>query len=538
MKSIERPVLASIIIFFLVLLVFGNTLFHKFCYDDHKVIVENTFIISPRNIPGLFSSEYFSRNPEKSYRPVVTASYFSDHFLFSKSPAGYHFINLLIHALVSVSVYFFLGTFIKNRKAQLFSALLFALNPLTCEAVNCISFREDLLAGLFVMSAWCVAFAGKRISFPRALLSSVFILLAFFSKESAVPLIMMFFLFLYLNKERYIFTQEQSKKIFIKNTEVFSVLMISCFIFYFIIRFFVMKPENIEITRVLGGSSGIARFYAPFFFLKAWKLFIFPVFLNADYVFHHINSFFTYQAISGWIFAIFYISLCIVQYRAGNKKVFFALLWVLLFFLPASNLVPLTNSFAERYLYLPLMGFVILPGLGLELLFRSGNNKMFRKINYSMIIIILVIAYLSIQRNLVWGTDKTLWTSTLEREPDSVRALNGVALVLIGEDNPEKAGELLEKAMKIDPRDYKTANNLAIAYLRTGHRDNALLLLKFAVKRKPDYAAAHYNLSRCYFYHQGQLLDKAKKHLDLALKFGYPVPASFIDKVEKSIKTK
>lgn len=527
MYCFKSDILPILLIVVIISLIFGNILFHQFTYDDHKGIENNRYIESLRNFPYLFSKKYFSAFGERSYRPVVTASYFFDHQLWGKRAFGYHLTNLLLHILTVVFFYIFLRYFFEDRNVRLFAALFFALHPVVCEPVNSLSFREDLLTGLFVMTTLVLILSSRDRS-PLHLIAGVFTgLFALFSKESAIPL---FFICLLLFSLR-IGQKNGSKKILSVPALTLQFLIL---VIYILIRFGIMVPKDVWQTRLLGGDAAAASAHSGFLFFKVWQTLVWPFHLNADYVFRDIRGIITPYSIMGMLFLFLYFFLLFLIYKRGYKRLFAGLCWILLFFIPSSNLIPLTNPFAERYLYLILPGFSILTALGFEYIQKKMKGKYVKQQNILYIfpiLLLIFIAALSVNRNLVWSTDKTLWSATLEREPGSVRALNGVGLVFIQKGEFDKAEKLFHNALSIDPRDYELRNNLAVVYIHTQKPDRAKEELEKALRIKPDYAAAHYNLARLYFYEGEKGLEKARIHLKRALELGYPVPDSFKDHI-------
>lgn len=528
MNSGRSNVIIPLILFLTVFLVFGNSLFHRFTYDDHEAIYPGAFVTSWSNLPDLFTGNYFTETSEKSYRPVVTFSHFLEYSIWGMNPAGYHLINLMLHATAVILFYFFLQIFFKNREGAMFGALLFAVHPIVTEPVNAISFREDLMAGMFVLAAWLSAFRISKHIFLKSVLCALFSILAYFSKESATPFILMIPVFLIL------FCKADSEKNpYCPHSRSFYIyfmpMQIAVLLLFLIIRFVIMRPGGAYTTEPLGNSGIAAAFHGGFLFLKAWYLFFVPVILNADYVFHHIEGIITPWSISGLAFLVFYCTILIWTCFKGKRIACFAFLWILLFFLPAMNIIPLTNPFAERYLYLPFMGFAIFAVCGYEVLRKIAMKKdsleRLKYLRLTAFLIILILAFLSIRRNLVWGTDKILWETTLKTEPESVRALNGAALSKIAEGDLKKAENLLIRALELKPADYEVRNNLAVVYLKTGRTDLALDQLQKAISLKPDLASAHYNLAR--IYSRRKNLSRAKQHLELAKKYGFPVPVEF-----------
>ena len=201
-------------------------------------------------------------------------------------------------------------------------------------------------------------------------------------------------------------------------------------------------------------------------------------------------------------------------------------------------MVALANPFAERYLYLPLMGFAFLVGiawLALKKAPASGERSSRAGIPlYAAVIFLLLLSWLSVQRNLVWSTDQTLWSATLEREPCSVRAMNGVALSCIGEEEFDVAETLRENALALAPRDYEVMSNLAVVYIRTERPGEAEDLLERALREKPDFAPALFNLGRLYLSRGKQGRVKAREYLRKAEQYGYRIPESLWEELENS----
>lgn len=504
----RRPIekFSPFIIAAVILLVFGNTLFHQFTYDDRATILESRFIESPRNLSSIFNQDYFRQTPERSFRPVVTITYMFDHLVWGKRPFGYHLSNLILHVLAALLFHSFLSRFFKMPESRLFATLLFALHPAVCEAVNSVSNREDLLAGVFVLATLLMIFPeSRRLSAWRIAAAATFSLLAYLSKESAAPLVLIIFLIPYIRLQNDSATSG-------KTPPAFPASQLAAFAIFLALRFFIMVPETKIVTKVLGGSAPSAMAHGGYLFLKAWRALLAPHPLNADYVFWHIRGALTIQSLAGIAFMFIYCALIYYLWKKGARIFLFSLLWILLFFLPVSNIIPLTNPFAERYLYLPLMGLAILGGW----LFESWK---FRRWAW---IVILALAWLSNQRNLVWSNDDTLWAATLKTEPRSVRALNGMGLFHLSRQNLTESRKLFGTALEYDPDDYEVRNNLAVALVLSDMPQEAEAELKKALILKPDYSKAHYNLARLY---KGMgRTDEAKRHLDAAVKSGYPVP--------------
>src|SRR3989337_1623146 len=209
-SKITKNLHLSILIFIIVCLsqfVYLNSLSNQFVYDDEFTIVTNYFIKTWNNLPSLFNKDYFKFSGELSYRPVVTLSYFIDYTLWKLNPFGFHLTNTLLHTLNSVLLFFLLKRIFNCQTTSFLATLIFSCHPLLTEAVNAISYREDLLAATFSIATFLLyhTTSNDELSFSPAYFGSVgCYLLGIFSKEMAITLPLLIFLY------DLIFTQVQS----------------------------------------------------------------------------------------------------------------------------------------------------------------------------------------------------------------------------------------------------------------------------------------------------------------------------------------
>ena len=118
------------------------------------------------------------------YSPLLWFSYGLDAVLLGASPAnpwGFHFTNVLFHALNAALLYFLLWTFCRKPWRAFFFAALWALHPLRVESVAWVTERKDVLSGFFgllSMGAYLRACPTGADSKPRPL-AYLFSLLAF-----------------------------------------------------------------------------------------------------------------------------------------------------------------------------------------------------------------------------------------------------------------------------------------------------------------------------------------------------------------------
>jgi len=126
------------------------------------------------------------------YRPVVVVSYLLDAWLFGPGSAiGPHAMNVLYHLLTTLGVGLLalrlLGRSTEGELAAIAAATLFAVHPIHTESVSWVAGRSDLLATLLLVPALHLAlrFRDEGATW-QLLLSPVLFLLALLTKEVAI----------------------------------------------------------------------------------------------------------------------------------------------------------------------------------------------------------------------------------------------------------------------------------------------------------------------------------------------------------------
>jgi len=169
--------------------------------------------------------------------------------------------------------------------------------------------------------------------------------------------------------------------------------------------------------------------------------------------------------------------------------------------------------------------------------------KHYRPQRMALLLYILVcvsLTTITIQINLVWGSEDLLWRSAYEKFPNSTDALNGMALSELKRDDGDLhlAITWLERAVRIDPDDSKLRDNLGVAYVRVGERERALEQFLTAYKLDPKNRRANYNLA-VWYAHQPDEPDfvKASMHMRRAEHYGSAIPQQLRNKIEEGLKS-
>jgi tetratricopeptide (TPR) repeat protein len=496
-----------------------NSLSNGFVFDDYAVILENKYLKLPGiNVAAFFNHSYFKiAGGEASYRPLSTLSYYLIYAIAGLDPFFYHLLSVLLHLVNVVLVYLLVNLIRRHRFTALIAGLLFACHPALTEAVDCIAYNEDLLAAAFFLLALLMVLKsgthGLKSNRIRYGCSLFFFWLGLLSKEMAITLPAVIFLYdvSFRNGAGRKSVSLQLILTTIKHRWLFYGGYLAVSLFYLFIRFFVLYDPQ-EALKPIYGNLFERIIYLPAHIFSFIKLAFFPVNLTADYVFSYPPHFFAVSNLSGFLFVSGLVvgSVFIFKYSRG---IFFAIWWFFITLFPVYNIIPLYNPFAERFLYIPLIGFCMLVAVAFHTLMNqrfsaTGLVKVLSSV--AMIAILSFYATVAISRNRDWKDSLTLWSKTVMTSPNSSIAHGSLGRAYQDLGQLDKAVREYKKAIELFPKDYKAYYNLGVLYDGQGALQEAVANYKRAIAINPTFIDAHFNLGNIY-YNQG-LLEAAIHH--------------------------
>lgn len=123
---------------------------HPFCgLDDNVYLVDNVHLHSGWNLATIWWS--FRALNYANWIPVTWLSYALEYPFFGSDPAGYHIVNILLHALNVVLLFWVLMRATGYRGRSLMVAALFALHPMNVEPVVWIAELKTVLSMVFFL---------------------------------------------------------------------------------------------------------------------------------------------------------------------------------------------------------------------------------------------------------------------------------------------------------------------------------------------------------------------------------------------------
>jgi protein O-mannosyl-transferase len=472
---LKKNLLPLYLLVILVGVVFANTLLNQFVYDDKVFVVNNQLIKELKNAPRFFTdARSFSGDRDfMIYRPLAALSLSLDHGLWNLNPAGYHLTNIAIHAANVLLVYWLVLSLAAAPLTALLAAAIFAVHPVQCETVSWIAARSNLLCALFLLLAFLAYLRNTRKSYSWSLL---FFTLSLLAKETAIIFILLLALYDY-----YFVLKVEKSKAANMWWSYLPVVLISGL--YLLLRTLVLG----QVTQRgwWGGSLWHTLLTMGKSFYYYIKILVIPWKLTIDYVLDIANNIQDPLVVCGLILILAIIALAL-KISHKEKLITFGLFWFLIALLPVSNIIPLEALLAERFLYLPLVGAAIAIAVPLSsLLAKWQQNRKVAVLGY-LLVIVLLAAYMArtIQRNMDWRTDHTLWLNTVRTSPESPRAHFALGEVYHKEGHYEAAVTEFNQALDLNRDVAELHNALGLAYEGKGLWPEAIAAYQAGLKAK------------------------------------------------------
>jgi hypothetical protein len=396
-----------------------------FQFDDYNVIV---------HYPTVHSWELLSERAGAGVRALLKASYTLNWTLGGGSTFGFHLVNVALHALNAVLL-FFIGRklFPNHPNASLVAALLFALHPAQTEAVTYISGRSvSLMAALYLASI--------LLYLRKSFYSVIPFILALGVKETAVTLPAALLLIELVRPGRASWRLQLPHWL---------VLAAGGLVILLVPRYFDLIAYGFSqrgpIDNLLAQVGGISYLLARLVTLQGY---------NIDpglAVFQGFDSLFFLQTIL--IAGLLALGLSSLRSRPWLG---FGILWFFLQLAPTNSIVPRLDVANDRQLYLACWGLFLGFSIQASLLFPRRASLALTAATA------IAFAAASIARQLDYRDEITLWEASVRENPANPRARNnlGYAYYLAGRKG--EARREIEAAARLDPAYEKPRANLLL----------------------------------------------------------------------------
>lgn len=183
--------------------------------------------------------------------------------------------------------------------------------------------------------------------------------------------------------------------------------------------------------------------------------------------------------------------------------------WVVLLLAPTSSVLPIaTEVAAERRMYLPLVGLLVLVVRGLwraAALLGPQPRRQWRVAMACTVVLLGPLTMGTLQRGRLYTDTVALWQDAVRTRPGNARAHNNLGVALQRAGALDEAAHHFRETLRLGA-DAQAANNLGVVLMQQGDLEQAQRLFRRALQAHPDSASAHYNLG-CALAKQGRFVE-------------------------------
>ncbi len=557
----------------LCILVWGRTRSYEFVWDDLEFIVLNTSLRHWRSIPEYFTDITTMAAGERGlsfvvFRPLRNISYLIDFKLAGLSPGWWHVHNVLLHLLNTILLFFVGKKIFRNMWFPAFAtAVVFLLHPVQTETVAWVKCRDDLLAvfyALLFILYWLVRGKAKYTAWDTCALCLLY-LAACLAKVQAVILpglacILDFYLPTtdQTSPDRDNAASSAWRRVFARWTTLLGLTV--CGMLYLLARTaFIGQTAQ---TGYLAGSFIATMLTMTRAAVRYLTLLFAPLHQQADYMGMPASGKIPGFVEVACIVLLIAICISIFLFRKRFPHASLGTAWVIIALLPVSNIVPTMQYLAERFLYLPMVGFAIFAASGLD----DVRKRHHQSAMILFVLIAMTYAFLSVDRVSIWKNNLTLFSQTVLDTPEQAlrprknklvalieygmyeeavplaktlcaRALAegsgttsrnqaiyarslGFAMLML--EQKEEGLRWLAKAKSLDPSYFQPYLDLGVVAGNDNQHDVALHLFMKAVALDPSNPTPHFNLA--VGFEKLNRLEEAEQAYRKALRLGSKTP--------------
>ena len=454
--------------------VYGQTLRGGWLWDDNQEVTQNAVLPDPAGLAKIWAG-----TAGADYFPLKTTVQWLEWRLWGADPAGYHAVSLALHLLSALLFWRLLRRL--GLRAAWAGGLLFAVHPLAVESVAWAAELKNTLSLpllLFAMTAY-VDFdaSGDRGAYRRSL---GWFLLALLAKSSVVMFPFVILLHAWWRRQRIGRADFRASAPFFGLSLVLGLITIW------------FQHHRAEATALVLAGGLIARtacagLALSFYLAKSlWPAGLSPIYprwpVDPPSVLQWL-PWLAWAAAFAWLWTK----------RAGwGRHALFGLGFFALNLLPVLGFV--TNTYmriswvADHFLYISLLGII---GLAVAALGRWAAG-------WGQWPVVAVVAAVLLVRSHAYATvfqsEETLWTYTLERNPEAWPAHYNLANRLAQRRELAAAVDHYQAALRLKPALADGHYNLGNALLMEGRLAEAARQYEETLRLDPDYADAHVGL--------------------------------------------
>jgi len=431
----------------LAILVYANSFPGTFVLDDIH-IAKNNPLVKDVDLLTIFHTDYWHGMENSGlFRPLTIFSLAINRLIFGTNAWGFHLVNLLLHAGVTLLFWQTLKQWTIRPVVAFLAAALFAVHPLHTEVVDVIVGRSELLVALFLL----LAFLSLRKEGSRwQYLAVLFYFAALLSKENAITFLLLLPVAEAFCAERFTIWKERWR--------LYAGLATATVVWLLWRTYGV--TSDLPRSTLTEAAAPLAHVDTLTRVLSAlehqWiylKLHLWPIPLQSVYSIADLppflSTFFSFTSLAVVTATSIFLALIVYGVKRKVWAAFFLLLYVLSFAITANLFFPIGVTMAERLTYLPSLWFSAALA---ALLLGEGRTRLQNNLGAIVgCLFILFFATVCLARNVDYGSEPQLWMEEVRQNPQDYLGWQNVGEVLTNHKRYVEAEAAYLQMLRLNP---------------------------------------------------------------------------------------
>jgi tetratricopeptide (TPR) repeat protein len=479
-------------------IIFGRTIGFDFVnYDDSFYVYQNPSISNGVTREGLMRA--FTHPLVGNWHPLTSISLMLDAQIFGLNPGGYHFVNVVLHTIGVLLLFFALRQMTSATWRSAFVAALFAIHPLRAESVVWISERKDVLSGVFFFLALLayVRYARRSPTLGAYLILMACFALGLMAKAMLVTLPFLLLLLDYWPLRRFATVPETAA-----GERTSPPVSVGWLILEKVPLLALVVADSI--ATIFSQERALVSAAAwPLQWRLENALVAIWIYLRQMIWPQHLAVFYPHPkgTLPLWLVAfalLFFLAASLGAFLARRKYayVFTGWFWYVGMLIPVIGLVQVgLQAHADRYTYLPQVGVYLLIIWGVADLTRNWPSRrlILGGLGTTIILALMLLAW---RQTGYWSESVRFWAHTLavtEKNDVAERGI-GTALAKIGRIDEAIAHD--RAALRLNPHEPNGLTNLANALFQKNEFAEAIKYYQEVVRLRPNDSDMRRNLGK------------------------------------------
>src|SRR5208283_932010 len=473
----QRPWILAVVLAVVTLAVYLPVHHHPFfTMDDDGYVVSNPHIkygFSPEAIGWAFTTYDLA-----NWHPVTWLSHTLDFQMFQLVPSGHHDVNLLLHVVNALLLFWVLRQATGYSGPSFMVAALFALHPINVETVAWIAERKSVLSMLFFLLALgAYGWYARRPALGRYLTVALLFALGLMAKPQVITFPFVLLLWDYWPLRRmFASVRESSSGVAAANVlpaQTFGRLVLEK------LPLFVLSAGSAVMTLRAQRLAGAVKYY-PFSTRLENAIVAYVRYIGKAFwpwrlsVFYPHTPLVAWQALAAPLLLLAVTALVVLRRRERYLAV--GWFWFIGTLVPMIGVVQVgEQAMADRYAYLSFVGLFLMICWGVS--GWAGERHLSPAwVAAPCIAVLVALTALTYRQVSYWDNNVTLWSHVLAITNGSYEVEENLGVALLESGQPELAMQHFQEVTALDPSSHEAmgrehAGYAAVAHLYLGAYD-------------------------------------------------------------------